>query len=242
MFDVCARINNAKRALIKKRISQGACPLYDLGFMDLSKQYSTFGVVGINESLQILGLDILTEEGQKFVLEILGLLNKKIDQASKRFKSPHNVEQVPAENSAVKLVQKDRYLGIDVGVPFYSNQFIPLTANADMLERLELQGKFDNLFSGGAIAHINVGSEITDPQKMVDLIEYAAKKGVVYWAINYRLNMCTNHHMWVGSDICPTCGKEPEGVYTRVVGFLTNVKNWNEVRRKYDWPNRQFYN
>ena len=29
-------------------------------------------------------------------------------------------------------------------------QFIPLTVNADMLERIELQGKFDKLFSGGA--------------------------------------------------------------------------------------------
>jgi len=87
-------------------------------------------------------------------------------------------------------------------------QFIPLTVNADMLERIELQGKFDKLFSGGAICHLNVDSEITDPQKLVDLIDHAAKKGVVYFAINYKLHRCENSHMWVGTDICPNCGKE----------------------------------
>ena len=44
MFDVCARINNAKRALIKKRVELGAAPLYSLGFMNINKQYSTFGM------------------------------------------------------------------------------------------------------------------------------------------------------------------------------------------------------
>lgn len=58
------------------------------------------------------------------------------------------------------------------------------------------------------ICHLNVDSEITDPQKLVDLIEHAAKKGVVYFAINYKLHRCENSHMWVGTDRCPKCGKE----------------------------------
>lgn len=209
--------------------------------MDIARQYSTFGILGLNESLQLLNYDILTEEGQNFVIEVLQLINKKIDSANKRFKSPHNVEQVPAENSAVKLVQKDKYLGFDAGVPFYSNQFIPLIVPADMLERIELQGKFDKLFSGGAICHVNIESEITDPQKMMDLMEYAAKCGVVYWAVNYKLHMCKNNHVWVGTDVCPKCGEVWTDEITRVVGFFTYTKNWNPVRREHDWPNRQFY-
>lgn len=35
VFDVAARINHAKRALIKKRIELGAAPLYSTGYMDL---------------------------------------------------------------------------------------------------------------------------------------------------------------------------------------------------------------
>ena len=51
-------------------------------------------MTGLNEAVQILGMDILETEGQDFVIEILQLINKKINEANKRFKSPHNVEQV----------------------------------------------------------------------------------------------------------------------------------------------------
>ena len=48
--------------------------------------------------------------------------------------------------------------------------------------------------------------------------------------------------MTVGSDkTCPICGKPIEDFYTRVVGFLTNIKNWHKVRREEDAPNRQMY-
>ena len=241
LFDVECMINKAKRSIIEKRIELGAAPLYTHGYMALNKQYSTFGVVGLNEAVSIMGYDILTNEGQEFVTRLLENVNDWILHAENQYKAPHNCEMVPAESSAIKLVQKDKMLGYDCGVPFYSNQFIPLIVKANMLDRIRLQGKFDRLFSGGAICHVNVSEEITDAQQIVDLIEYAAKQGVVYWAINYRICFCKNHHSWVATSKCPVCGGEVAEEYTRVVGFLTNTKNWNKTRREHDWPNRQFY-
>ena len=75
-----------------------------------------------------------------------------------------------AESSAVKLAKKDAYLGYNIGKPLYSNQFIPLTTKADMFDRLRLQGMFDSKFSGGAIAHINVGEPIKDTDTIHDSI------------------------------------------------------------------------
>jgi len=72
-------------------------------------------------------------------------------------------------------------------------------------------------------------------------MEYAAKCGVVYWAVNFRLSCCANKHTWVGTEHCPVCGGDTDSVITRVVGFFTAVKNWVPTRREYDWPNRQFY-
>lgn len=241
LFIMAQRINACKRRLVNKRIELGAAPLYTHGYMDLSKQYSTFGVVGINEAIQLLGYDILTPEGQEKVSYLLEYISQWIDSAEMMEKAPHNVEQVPAESSAVKLAKKDEMLGYDIGVPLYSNQFIPLIAKADMHDRLKLQGMFDSKLSGGAIAHINVGEPIEDTDTMIALMEYAAKCGVVYWAINYRLYCCPHKHSWVGTEICPTCGEHWETEITRVVGFFTVVKNWNPVRREKDWPNRQFY-
>lgn len=43
MVEVCAKVNNAKRHIVQKRIKNGNEPLYTLGYMDISKQYSTVG-------------------------------------------------------------------------------------------------------------------------------------------------------------------------------------------------------
>lgn len=238
----CAKINNAKRKLVQKRIDNGNHPLYSLGFIDINTQYSTVGINGFNECIEIMGKDILTEDGQIFGLNIIDAINEENDKQSKIYKSAHNCEQIPAESVSIKLAQKDRLLKYNDKYEIYSNQFIPLVINADMLDRIKLQGLFDKHFSGGAIAHINVESPIQDEEKIVDLIKYCAKMGVVYWAINYNLQECKNSHMSVGkNDTCSICGSEIINNYTRVVGFLTNVKNWHQVRREKDYPNRQFY-
>lgn len=64
----------------------------------------------------------------------------------------------------------------------------------------------------------------------------------MYFAINYVLSECEAGHMSVSNgDTCDICGKPITNKYTRVVGFLTNIKNWHKVRREEDFPNRQFY-
>jgi anaerobic ribonucleoside-triphosphate reductase len=256
-----ARINNAKRKIIKKRIKLRSMPIYDLGFMDINKQYSTCGLNGLYEALEIMGYDILEEDGQEMLIDILKVINDTNDSMQKKFKAPHNCEQTPSENSAIKLATKDHMLGfnskkIDTGYMnggksvmkniqiynIYSNQFVPLGVKCDMLDRIKLQGKFDSHFSGGAICHVNVDQTI-DEKTIVDLIKYCAKQGVIYWAINYCLNSCSNNHMTVGNNLskCPKCGSKIENTFTRVVGFMVNTKNAHKVRRNEDFPNRVFY-
>lgn len=236
------KINNTKRHLLKKRIEGNSLPLYTLGFMDLKTQYSTIGVVGLNEACQFMGLDILKEEGQLFVTQILDLINGLNEKATKKYNAPHNMEQVPAENSAIKLAQKDKLMGYQNQYDLYSNQFIPLTTNADLLDRIRLQGMFDSKMSGGAICHLNIEQKINDPLLIENLITSAAKAGVVYQAINYNIQKCENGHMTVGkNDTCSICGSNITDNFTRVVGFLVNTKNFHQVRREKDYPNRVFY-
>lgn len=241
-IDICAKVNNAKRHIVKKRIDNGNHPLYTLGFMDLSKQYSTVGVNGLNEAVEIMGYSILNEDGQNFALQVMDTINAQNKKHQKAYKAPHNCEQVPGENMSIKMAQKDRLLKYQDKYSIYSNQFIPLTTKADMLDRMKLQGLFDKHFSGGAICHINVDTPIEDEDKIKNLIRQAAKMGIVYWAINYNLQECENGHMSVGrQELCNICGGKIENNYTRVVGFLTCTKNWHKVRRDIDYPNRQFY-
>jgi ribonucleoside-triphosphate reductase len=247
---IAQTINAAKREFLKDRISRGSLPLYDLGYMSLKKQYSTCGFTGLYEALEILGYDITTEAGLECAEEVLAVIRKVNDHCTKEFGYPHNAEQVPAENSAVKLSQKDHIIGLYDGLeetdepdyPIYSNQFIPLwKSDASILDRMEVQGRLDPWCDGGSILHINVGSPVTDIESMKNLIKLACKKGVVYFAINYVLHKCEHGHIWAGAELCPKCGGTSVDDLTRVVGFLTSIKNWNKTRREYDAPNRRFY-
>ena len=243
LVEMCAKINNTKRKIVQKRIDNGNHPLYDLGFVDINTQYSTCGINGFNEAISYLGEDIKTDNGMQLGLEIINIINTVNDKMQKRFKTPHNCEQIPAENVSIKLASKDQLLKYQTEYNLYSNQFIPLIVNADLLDRIRLQGTFDKHFSGGSIMHISCDERLDNVEDMKLLIETCAKQGVIYFAINYLLRKCENGHMTVGSDnICPICGAEIVDFYTRVVGFLTNIKNWHKVRREEDAPNRQMYN
>lgn len=242
----CAIINNAKRTFIKDRIRRGALPLYDLGFMDIDKQYSTCGFTGLYEALEILGFDFADnkKEGMEIATKILNTINDVNEKMTKHYKAPHNMEQVPGESSAVKLATFDRLLGLNEDYELYSNQFCPLWhEDYDILTRLEIQGAFDGLCTGGAICHLNVENVITNKEVMASIVNYACGCGVVYFAINYKILKCRNSHVTAGKDgkaPCSVCGAPITDEYTRVVGFLTNTKNWNRTRREHDYPNRTF--
>ena len=238
----CQLVNQAKRNIIKRTIKAGSQPLYSLGYMELKRQYSTFGVIGLYEALEILGYDIMTKEGQDYVLEILNVINTTNKELHDKYKAPQNCEQIPGENVSVKLAKKDRALGYNDKYTLYSNQFIPLIKRVNMFDRIAIQALFDKYFSGGAICHLNVNQEINDVNTMQNLIHASVKEGVVYFAVNFVLQECENKHMFVGNvDTCPHCGGKIIGTFTRVVGFLTKVDNWIPERREVDFPNRQFY-
>jgi ribonucleoside-triphosphate reductase len=242
LVNLCAKINNVRRKLVQKRIDNGNHPLYAHGFINIKKQYSTVGINGFNECIEILGKDILNDNGTQLGLKIIEAINQENTKCSNILKTPHNCEQIPAETVSVKLAAKDKLLKFQNTYNIYSNQFIPLTTKANILDRIRLQGIFDKHFSGGAIAHINVDTQIEDEKQIEDLIETCAKQGVIYFAINYVLSKCVNGHMSVtNGDTCSICGEKITDKYTRVVGFLVNVKNFNKTRREEDFPNRQFY-
>ena len=245
-------VNLAKLELIQERIREKALPLYDYGFINIKSQYLTVGVNGMAEACEILGVDVMGDGYADAMSGIIDRINESIDKLNDHYREEgikFNVEQTPSENSAIKLAAKDYYLGYNKAEDgtqrwmLYSNQFIPLTYKANLLDRITIQGVLDSKFSGGAICHLNIEQRVSDPAKLYELIRICARKGVVYWAANYCLQECAKGHMSVGKgEFCPECGADIVNEYTRVVGFLTNVKHWHEVRRgDADWGNRLFY-
>lgn len=242
LADLASKVNLVKRSIVRERIENGNHPLYSLGFADLNRQYSTVGVIGLSEALNFMGTDILQPEGEEVLADVLKALDATIKRHESTYAAPHNLELVPGESLAVKLAKKDRILGYNNKYTFYSNQIVPLYSSIDIIDRMVLQSRFDSLFSGGSIAHINLEQRLEDVETMKSIIDMAAGFGVVYWAVNYLLQRCQRGHMSIGKDrICQMCGEKITDRFTRVVGFLANTKNWNEIRREVDFPSRHFY-
>jgi len=241
IVEVTGKINNCKRHLIRQKIDEGFMPLYSLGFINLNSQYSTTGINGMYECLKYRGHDILTDEGQQDAIKMMDTINDVISGLERQYTAPHNVEQVPAEGAASKLAKKDKLLGFNNEYELYSNQFIPLIANADLLDRIKIQGLLDDKFSGGSILHVNVDTEV-DENKICQLIKTCAKMGVRYFGINYQLNECENGHISNGRiKRCSICNGNIVDSFHRVVGYIVSTKNFSKVRREYEYPERKWY-
>lgn len=246
------RINGVKRSILKNAIDKGMIPLYNLGYVDLKTQYSTTGVVGIYEALQILGYDIKTEEGTEIAREILQYINDITDEASEEQKAACNVEQIPAENVAVKLAKKDRLLGYNNVYDIYSNQYVPLKDNdADMFTRIRLVAELDKYMSGGSILHININEDVADNNTFVELAKVMYKRGVVYFAFNKLLAECREKecgHVFTtdkekfdeGNVVCPKCGSRNTECALRIVGFIRKFSSWSSERQA-EGKQRKFY-
>lgn len=244
------RINNEKRRIIKKAIDKKAIPLYNLGYTLLETQYSTTGVVGIYEALEILGYDIKTPEGQDLAEEILKWITEVTDEVADELKAPCNVEQIPAENVAVKLAKKDKYLGYNDKYEIYSNQYVPLKDNdADLFTRIGLVARLDKYMSGGSILHININEPDVDTDTLLDLAESMYEQGVVYFAFNKLLAECkecnkvfttTKDKFDANEVVCPECGSHETECALRIVGFIRKFSSWSSERQA-EGRQRKFY-
>lgn len=241
---LCQDILDLHRENIARLINAKRLPLYNYGFMDLKNQYSTVGFIGLNEALELMGFDIKEETGYKKAIEALALITKLNDERTAKDGNIRNVEQIPGESAASNFAKKDAILfsEADKKYKLYSNQYIPLTATASMTDRIIAQGRFDQAesTSGGSILHINVESEL-DSDQMKALIEYVAKQGVVYWAMNYGFSICkTCGKMYIGNLDKSPCHDAGCKHMTRVVGFYVMVDSWSKERRE-EFNHRQFY-
>lgn len=223
-----------RRYWVKDNIKKGLLPLYSHGFIDLNSQYCTVGFCGMYEAASITGnLDAAEYETYRnFAERTLTEMNDLNVKSGAEYDVPFNLEQVPAEGQAVQLAAKDRIQGLQKEYRLYSNQWIPLSSDVDPFKRIKLAGYLDQSCSGGAILHITTKSKIS-PEVQKKLIQYCAKQGVVYFAFNYILSKCSSCSTITPGDVsfCPNCGAADIEAFTRVVGFVTPVRNWARDRR-----------
>lgn len=244
--ELCCKLLYVQREIIKKNIARGLLPNYVEGGMDLNHQYSTIGILGLYETMKEFGFintdefgcKSYTKEGIEFARAIFKILNDVKDKFTTEF--TFNIESVPAERAAVILCQKDNLLYERNDDFIYSNQWIPLKEKCSINEKVKLSAILDPMCSGGAIAHINIENNFPSNEVAWNMLNKIASAGVIYFAFNSKINICKNHHGFVGQDTCPVCGEPIFDKYTRIVGFLTPTHSYSNDRKK-EFGQRNWY-
>ena len=243
---LCCKTLDTVRHIIKRNVEKGLLPNYQPGAVEMDKQYCTVGILGLYEVIEAFGYTTkdefgnisYTEEGVEFASKIFDIINEVKDSFTDEYS--FNCESVPAERAACILCQKDNELYDTADKLIYSNQWIPLTEKCTIQEKLRLSSILDAKCSGGAIAHINLEANFPNGDVAWDVLNKIAQSGVIYFAFNTRINECINHHGFVGTDHCPSCGEGVHDTYQRIVGYLVPSRSYSTDRLK-EFEARQWY-
>ena len=245
------KILDVQRSIIYRNVEKGLLPNISCGLMNLDAMYSTVGVNGIFETMKTFGYTEVddfgnysyTEQAYDLGQRIFKVIQNCIDNFALDKDYKINIEQVPAEQAAVKLQKADEYLYPDQVVkdlPLYGNQWIPLGIKATIQERTKICAAFDSYCNGGSIEHINVDAPFINFDQAWYMLNWVAQQGVTYFAFNGKVAQCKNYHSFYGK-VCPICGEPVETEYTRVVGFYTPTKSYSK-QRKAEFNLRQWDN
>jgi ribonucleoside-triphosphate reductase len=238
------RVLHVVRHIIERNVEKGLLPNFSYGLVDFEHLYNTIGFIGIYETMKKfgciyqdkLGNTYYTKEAEDLGKEIFETIRKVADDFIKENNCNYkiNCEQIPGEQSAAKLMKKDKffYPKADIyDLPLYGNQFMPLGIKTTLKERIRVQALFDSFCNGGSILHANIDKPFNNFETAKKMVEYIADQGVTYFAFNTKIQVCEDNHAFYGTT-CPECGKPMATEYTRVVGFYTPVNTWTRDRRK----------
>ena len=208
--------------------------------------FSTIGIVGINESLvNLLGQNISTKEGQEFAVKTLSFMRKKLMKYQEETGDIYNLEATPAEGTSYRLarIDKRKYPNIIAAnerlvqtkhaEPFYTNSSqLPVDFDGDLFDALEHQEKLQTLYTGGTVFHIFMGERLHSWKSAAELIKKVSNSSrLPYFTLTPTFSICPNHGYTSGEHHqCPTCGEASE-VYSRVVGYLRPVDQWNDGKQ-----------
>ena len=251
-----------KRKILEKFTERNLYPYVKYYLRNMKKRhnqywknhFSTIGLVGMNEAaLNLTGKDITTPEGREFALRTLDFMRDKLREFQKETGNNYNLEATPAEGTSYRLAKKDKEMHPDIicanesaykkgGQPFYTNStHLPVNFTDDIFEALDLQDGLQTKYTGGTVVHLFVGEKISSPAAVKNLARKICEKyHLPYFTLSPTFSICPNHGYVAGEHFkCPKCGEKSE-VYSRIVGYLRPVDQWN-LGKKAEFEMRKTY-
>ena len=249
-MDIAKESLEEKRKIIEHLTENGLYPYTKYYLRDIKKRFnkywknhfSTIGLIGANEAcLNLLGVNIADKRGLEFANKIMDFMTDVIIDYIKETGNNYNLEASPAEGASYRLAKKDKENYPDIIVanekeykkgakPFYTNSTqLPVNFTDDIFEALNLQDELQAKYTGGTVIHIFAGERIYDLDVMKNLVKkICTNYKLPYFTFTPTFSICKTHGYIAGEHFkCPKCNEETE-VFSRVVGYIRPIKQWND--------------
>lgn len=234
VIDLCHKVQLAYNENLKELQKNGMLPLFDAGYINLSRQYLTIGVNGLVEAAEFMGLKINDNpQYLEFVQTVLG----RVEKYNKQYRSKEvmfNCEMIPAENVGVKHAKWDREDGYFVPRDCYNSYFYAVEDDSlSVIDKFKLHGApYIEHLTGGSALHMNLEEHLSKDQYL-QLFKVAAKEGCNYFTFNIPNTVCNDcgHIDKRYLKECPVCKSKNVDYLTRIIGYLKRVSNFSQARQ-----------
>ncbi len=258
-MDLAKESLELKRKTIENYVEKGLYPYTRYYLSNIKKargsyfsnHFSTIGLVGMNEMLvNFLGENIASKKGRRFALEVMNFMRKRMVEYQDETKNVYNLEATPGESTAYRLCLKDKAKYPDIAAagtkksPYYTNSSqLPVNFTDDVFEALKLQDDIQCRYNGGTVQHLFLGERLSDTKSVKALVKKIfGKFHLPYITLTPTFSICPTHGYIAGEHFtCPKCAiKQPCEVYTRVVGYLRPVTQFNAGKQQ-EYKDRKEY-
>ena len=259
LMELASQSLEIKRKLLEKYTNSDLYP-YTRYYLRHMKQrfnsywknhFSTIGLVGMNEAcLNFIGEDIASSAGQEFSKKTLDFMREKLIKLQSQTGNNYNLEATPAEGTSYRLATLDSkdfpempcFKEHTDGEVFYTNSTqLPVNYTDDVFEALDLQDEIQTRYTGGTVFHIFAGERVDNPLSIKTLVRRVCENyHLPYFTFSPTFSVCPNHGYTEGEhSFCPKCGQECE-VFSRIVGYLRPVTQWNKGKQEEFKLRREF--
>jgi anaerobic ribonucleoside-triphosphate reductase len=217
--------------------------------------FSTIGLIGMNDALlNFMNKSIGDPEGKAFAEKVLDHMRDKMADFQEETGNIFNLEGTPGEGTSyrlpkidkknypdIRIYNQEKYNGGNGGKkiePYYTNSTqLPVGFTSDVFEALDLQDSLQSKYTGGTVLHIFLGEEpsISATKNLVRKV--AMNYHLPYYTVTPTFSICPDHGYISGEhETCPMCAGQNKitacEIYSRVVGYLRPINQWNRGKQQ----------
>ncbi len=264
MMELSKNSLELKRQVVEELTQSGLHPYSKYYLSDIKESFgeywknhfSTIGIIGMNDTLlNLMDRDISRKKGIDFAVDVLEFMRERLREYQAETGNLFNLEATPAEGTSYRLARADvkRYPRIrihnvesyDGAEPYYTNSTqLPVGYTDDLFEALELQEPLQTRYTGGTVFHGFIGERLPSVEATKNLVRRITEaSSIPYFTLTPTFSICSDHGYISGEhEFCPKwegVGNRCE-VYSRVVGYLRPVDQWNAGKREEFFERKTF--